>query len=63
MTDQLPLLFQVDQSDPRIEQLRALLAQHGHLTREDLLKLTGWKDRDVRAVAAAMGDEIIRGQK
>lgn len=58
---ELPL-FKADRADPNVERLLRLLAAYGHLTRAQIGRITGWKDRDIRALAEAAGAEVVRGQ-
>lgn len=58
---ELPL-FDADRDDPNVERLVRLLRAHGHLTRTQIRQITGWSERDIRALAEAAGDEIVRGQ-
>jgi hypothetical protein len=52
--------------DPRIAELITILRDRGWITRRQIHELTGWSDRDVRAIAeaafAASGrPKIVRG--
>jgi len=60
-TLELPL-FRASREDPSVQRLVALLHQYDHLTRRQLCQLTGWTERDVRALAEAAGDDVVRGQ-
>jgi hypothetical protein len=59
---ELPL-FKAEKFDPSVGKFLELLAIHGHLTRRRFAELTGWTDRDVRALAEAAGEKVVRGQK
>jgi len=60
-TLELPL-FRAAPEDPNVERLRELLHTYGWLKREQIVKLTGWSERTVRALAEAMGADVVRGQ-
>jgi hypothetical protein len=45
-----------------LDQLRAHLAAHGWQTRKEIEKSFGWHPRYIRALAEAMGADIVRGQ-
>jgi hypothetical protein len=59
---ELPL-FKAERTDPNVGRFLELLAIHGHLTRKRFAELEGWTERDVRALAEAAGDKVVRGQK
>lgn len=64
MHAQLDLPIALD--DPRIAELLTLLTDRGWLTRRQLHELTGWNDREVRAIAEAAfmatgRPQIVRG--
>ena len=55
-------LFTALATDPNVDTLKHLLRAHGHLSRAQLTQMTGWTERDVRALAEAAGSDIVRGQ-
>jgi hypothetical protein len=59
---ELPL-FRAVRSDPNVERFLRLLGVYGHLTRRQFAQITGWTEREVRALAEAAGDEVVRGQQ
>jgi hypothetical protein len=59
---ELPL-FKAQKEDPNVGRFLALLRAYGHLTRKQIGAITGWTERDVRALAEAAGLEVVRGQK
>ena len=56
-------LFKAQKEDPNVDRFLALLRAYGHLTRKQIGAITGWTERDVRALAEAAGLEVVRGQK
>jgi len=58
---ELPL-FRASPDDPNVQRFLRLLEAHGHLTRAKLSAITGWNERQIRMLAEAAGDEVVRGQ-
>lgn len=56
---QLPLLVETPR-ECNAATLQSLLSAHGRLTRKQIGRLTGWKDREIRDAAEASGSEVIR---
>lgn len=59
---ELPL-FKASKEDPNVERFLGLLAHYGRLTRRQFVSITGWSERDVRALAEAAGARVVRGQE
>lgn len=57
--NQLPLLVET-RRECNAAELKQLLAAHGRLTRSQIRRLTGWKDRVIREAAEASGNEVVR---
>ena len=54
--------FDAEREDPNVDRFLRLLGSHGHLTRIQLRQITGWSERDIRSLAEAAGDQVVRGQ-
>ena len=59
---ELPL-FKADADDANVERFLGLLRHYGRLTRRQFVSITGWTERDLRALAEAAGAQVVRGQE
>lgn len=55
-------LFLAQPADPNVDRFLGLLRHYGRLTRRQVAAITGWNERDIRALAEAAGDQVVRGQ-
>lgn len=55
-------LFLAAPADPNVDRFLGLLRHYQRLTRRQMSAMTGWSERDIRALAEAAGDQVVRGQ-